>query len=209
MSLKKKCPSCGSFSPEAEVFCPQCCADLTAVKAELLGDTDVSTSIRASIAPSISCPKCRTENPDYAILCTKPGCGAVLGQAATLPGECPPLQASAAPSDLPEGPAKKLLLVVGSTSYECKSGDVLGRNGTLANHVFAGIKTVSARHVAVELRAGQWHLINLPIDPGKSQKNPTMLDGRSLSPGQAAPLSGVHTLKMSSGCGVKLRVGLQ
>ena len=40
----------------------------------------------------------------------------------------------------------------------------------LACHVFAGIQTVSARHAALELRAGIWHVVNLPLPPDRTAK---------------------------------------
>jgi hypothetical protein len=80
----------------------------------------------------------------------------------------------------------------------------LGRNGTLANHVFLGIPTISGHHVALELRGEQWLLVNLPLQPGKTAKNATVLDGREIPVGESVALTGEHILKISSRCEVKL-----
>ena len=59
---------------------------------------------------------------------------------------------------------------------------------------------------SVELRGSEWHLVNLPVQPGRAGKNITQLDGRDMAVGASVPLAGEHVLKMSSQCEVKLRV---
>jgi len=177
MNLKKQCPSCEFANPEEEFFCSKCGADITGVKPEPLPDP------KPVPAPDKAkpCPQCGAENESYAVLCSR--CGARL-----------------------DGKAKKLLLVVGSRSYECKSGDVLGRDGTLACQVFEGIPTVSARHVELQLCNGEWRVVNLPLEPGKTAKNLTALDGREVAIGASVVVTGEHVLRLSTRWEGKLRV---
>lgn len=95
-----------------------------------------------------------------------------------------------------------LFLVVGTMQYECHEGDVLGREGTIANQAFNSIKTVSRRHVSIAKQNGQWRIAVLP-----GVVNKTLLDGRELTVAGAA-LTGEHTLQLSSQCEVRLRVVL-
>jgi hypothetical protein len=44
------------------------------------------------------------------------------------------------------------------------------------------------------------------LQPGRTDKNITEVDGTLLRPGEATALSGEHILKMSSRCEVRLRV---
>ena len=101
---------------------------------------------------------------------------------------------------------KKLMIVIGNQQFECKSGDVLGRTGTVACQIFSGITTVSGRHVSVQIDSGEWSLTNLPLQPGKLTKNITAVNGRELPIGDSVRLSEVTTLQMSSKCTVTLRV---
>lgn len=70
----------------------------------------------------------------------------------------------------------------------------------------SGIPSVSSHHVALELRAEQWFLVNFPLQAGRTAKNITVLDGREIPVGEAVALTGEHVLKISSRCEVKLRV---
>lgn len=209
MNLKKKCPSCGFVNPEAEFFCSSCGTDLSGVKAGLLTEGGPAVG-RPEARQAKRCPQCGDENESYAMLCSRPGCGALLGdKPPTKEGFRKPLDSQESREldrTRREPNAKRLLLAVGAASFECKSGDVLGREGTLAVDVFIGIATVSARHVALECCRGEWRVTNLALQTGKTAKNITALDGRELAIGASAVLSGEHTLKLSTRCEVKLRV---
>ncbi len=69
-------------------------------------------------------------------------------------------------------------------------------------HVFSGIGTVSRRHALLTQRDGQWFVTALA-----GVQNITQLDGRELPRGTPQPLTGEHTLKLSTQCEVRLRVG--
>lgn len=226
MNLVKHCPACGQTNPEQEIFCASCGNDISQVKsAKLAAPEPPPTASAAPVAHPASasptanravkmCPKCGTENEAFAILCGHAGCGETIDVIAviqrgspTSASRAPEPPPSAAPTVVPQNSAPpKLLLLVGQQTFECRSGDVLGRAGNLACHVFAGIQTVSARHAALELRAGIWHVVNLPLPPDRTAKNLTALDNREIPPGQSAPLTAEHVLKISTRCEVRLRV---
>jgi hypothetical protein len=97
--------------------------------------------------------------------------------------------------------AGRLLLMVGQETFECRSGDVLGREGTVAGWLFASIKTVSRKHATLTKKEGGW-FITVSLDV----HNMTQLDGKELPRGVAQPLSGEHVLKLSTQCEVRLKV---
>lgn len=158
------------------------------------------------------CPKCFTQAEAFAFLCGQDGCGESLDKVA-------PIQVSAY-RDSPSGASldsdsvsptrvqKQLCLLIGNQRFECRNGDILGRAGTVARHVFGEIITVSNQHVALELRDAEWFLINLPLQPGRSAKNVTELDGRDVSIGASVPLVGEHVLRLSKRCEVRLVVAI-
>ena len=141
------------------------------------------------------CPNCKTRNETYALLCA---CGEELGDQAGVPEPAAQRQV--------QGRAPRLMLVIGAQTLECRHGDVLGREGTLACDLFRAIPTVSGKHISVEVRSEGWFLVNLPLQPGRSDKNITELDGRLLKSGESAPLFGEHVVRMSSRCEVRLRI---
>ena len=213
MNLRKKCPSCGALCSEVEIFCPGCGAEISGIKAGHLPEFATPRDDPEAGGVSKVCPKCGAKSELYALLCTQPGCGTALepddSASSEPPGSHPALATKS--NNLPdltvcEVRARKLLLIVGSSAFECKSGDVLGRSGTLACNLFSGIPTVSAQHVALECQGGQWRVINLPLQAGKAAKNITVLDGRELEIGASASLTGEHVLKISTRCEVKFRV---
>ena len=207
MNLVKHCPSCGQISPEQEIFCASCGNDISQVKSARLAAPEPRPTVSAAPDGPVAsasftanravkmCPKCGTENEAFAILCGHAGCGEMIDAIAVVQ-RGGPTPAPRAPAVFPQRPAPpKLLLLVGQQTFECRSGDVLGRAGNLACHVFAGIQTVSARHAALELRAGIWHVVNLPLPPDRTAKNLTALDNREIPLGQSAPLTAEHVLK--------------
>lgn len=93
----------------------------------------------------------------------------------------------------------RLLLLVGDRSFECRSGDILGRQGTIASEVFLGVDTVSRQHVLVAFHDGQWTLTVL-------SDKVTQLDGEPLSKGRVVGIgAGEHSLRLSSRCEVRLK----
>jgi ribosomal protein S27AE len=211
MKLQKTCPSCGTANPETEFFCGTCGADISAVTPFDPAHSVTETRRQPPTPELKKCPKCGWENEPYALVCSQPGCGERLDDATTPRGHAhatskTPVPATPLDTAPPDRHPRKLLLVVGSNTFDCKNGDILGRNGTLANQVFSGIPTISGHHVALELRGEQWFLVNLPLQAGKTEKNVTLLDGRQISVGESVPLTGDHVLKISSRCEVKLRV---
>ncbi|MBI4026208.1 MAG: hypothetical protein HY360_14570 [Verrucomicrobia bacterium] len=52
----------------------------------------------------------------------------------------------------------------------------------------------------MHLKEGRWHLVSL------SGKNKTRLDDKLLSKGEPHPLTGEHTLLLSTKCNLRLRV---
>ena len=212
--LIKRC-RCGYENPETESFCLKC-------GQPILGLEAVSPATATQTAPTQQptararkkCPRCGNLNDAYAILCA---CGTPL-QSNASPAETTqadeegmPLPGSGAaplPGSLPTSASvpevtlreSRLYLVVGAAQYECREGDILGREGTIANQVFNAIKTVSRRHVHISKQGRQWHLAPLP-----GVVNKTLLDGRDL-PADGSALTADHTLRMSSQCEVKLRV---
>jgi hypothetical protein len=95
----------------------------------------------------------------------------------------------------------KLVIVVGTQTFECRDGDILGKEGTLASQIFRGIQTVSRRHVLVTQKDGRWFLTVFA-----GVQNATQLDGQELRRGIPYALTGNQQLKMSHACEVNLRV---
>ncbi|MFM1770240.1 MAG: hypothetical protein RJA22_2769 [Verrucomicrobiota bacterium] len=96
-----------------------------------------------------------------------------------------------------------LMLVIGGQEYPCRSGDVIGRHGTVAKAHLASIQTLSRRHAQVLLRAGAWH-IRLLANP----TNASILDGRPMEPGKFHRLGLEHRVRLSTQCEFELRTTL-
>lgn len=96
-----------------------------------------------------------------------------------------------------------LELCMGGHEFVCRSGDVIGRHGTVATSVMSAINTLSRRHAQVVLRAGGWYIKVL------STTNISALDGKLMEPGRFYPLRLEQTVKLSSQCEFELRTKLQ
>lgn len=94
-----------------------------------------------------------------------------------------------------------LQLIVGDDVYIVHDGDVIGREGTIAQAFFSQIKTVSRRHAEISKREGRW-FVTIPA----SVANSTMVDGVEAKRDTPMMLAGEHVLKMSEGCVVRLKV---
>jgi hypothetical protein len=216
----KACPACGQSNPEVAILCQSCGADISGAIGPRSGGESPPARRWSDQAPSQHtlfeprqvkiCPRCAAQNDSIDILCGT--CGESVREVLPSPAAA---EAAASSRDtcshvqqvtMLEPTPPKLWLVVGSQSFECKSGDVLGRTGTVACQVFAGIPTVSARHVALELRDRVWHMVNLPTQPGRPGKNITQIDGREVPIGSAVALTTEHVLRLSTRCEVHLRV---
>jgi hypothetical protein len=210
MSQRVKPCGCGQANAEHDAFCARCgqpIFDVVAVAAEPPKLEPKAESAPAVAAPAVAatakkvCPLCGTVNESFAFLCGGAGCGNDLSAVVPsggIPRENSPGQPAAAPAS-PALPS--LLLSVGSQNFSCRDGDIIGREGTVGCQVFSGIGTVSRRHVSFTQRDGQWFITALA-----GVQNITQLDGRELPRGAAQPLTGEHTLRMSTQCEVKLRV---
>ena len=92
-----------------------------------------------------------------------------------------------------------LWLVMGATEYRCKSGDVIGRQGTLAMDQMNGIGTLSRRHAQILVRGGRWNVRIL------ASTNTSTMDGKPLSQNQFHPLAIEHRVRLSSQCEFELK----
>lgn len=95
-----------------------------------------------------------------------------------------------------------LELVLGSESFLCEDGTILGRNGNLAKHLFEAIETVSREHLNICLKDNIWN-----ISVGKHVRNSTTLNGQEMDREKPYPLKeGEHVLTMSRACKIILHV---
>ncbi len=211
MSQRLKHCGCGQANAEHDAFCVRCgqpILDVVAVLAEPARPEPKPELVAAPAVPAVVtsakkvCPLCGTVNEFFAFLCGGAGCGNDLsgvvpsgGTPAAEPAAPPVVAASAVPAQ------PRLDLSVGAQTFECRDGDFIGREGTVGCQVFAGIGTVSRRHVGLTCRDGQWFVTALA-----GVQNITQLDGRELPRGVPQPLAGEHTLKMSTQCEVRLKV---
>lgn len=201
----RKCHVCGEENSEFAFFCSGCGADISRVVARVRTPLPVEApapEIEAASKPAgetlrkppasgeKKCPQCGAGNEAFLILCRQ--CGADIQAAVTRPATCD--------ESAPER-ALRLILEIGLESFECRDGDVLGREGTIACQTLAAIKTVSRRHVSVSLIDGRWHVTALA-----GVRNVTRLDGGEMTRNAAQPLTGEHTLQMSTQCAARLRV---
>ncbi|MBI5800529.1 MAG: hypothetical protein HZA92_07355 [Verrucomicrobia bacterium] len=211
MSQPLKHCGCGQANAEHDAFCARCgqpIFDVVAVATKPPPSEEKSESPPAPAAPVVAspakkvCPLCGTMNEFFALLCGGAGCGNDLSAVVPSGGAPTPEKPSVQPASTPASPDfPALLLSVGAQSFECRDGDFIGREGTVGCQVFSGLGTVSRRHVSLTLRDGHWFVTALA-----GVQNITQLDGRELPRSAPQPLTGEHTLKMSTQCEVKLKV---
>jgi hypothetical protein len=172
----KTCPVCGRDNAASDFFCHNCGSEIASIPVTVQSRT--APPFEAKSPPAMrTCPECN--HPTDLVLPLCGHCGFELVTAAK----------------------PKLFLLIGGESHECKNGDVIGRDGTVAKDYFSALGTVSRRHVTISEKDGQWMITVTP-----TVQNITKLDGTELPRGLACPLSGEHTLKLSTQCEVKLRV---
>lgn len=210
----KLCPHCSEVNERAAYHCKQCGNSLIEVlpipralavtaasaldesRESDITDAEEATTPQQSLCPH---PDCGKPNRPYKLICEH--CGRRLDNSPEASESDTVAQAGADNAELKStetGP--RLLLVVGARSFECRNGDILGRQGTIASEVFLGIDTVSRQHVLLTFQNGQWSLTVL------SDKL-TLLDGQNLRKGSAIRLdAGEHSLGLSSRCEVWLKL---
>ena len=216
----KQC-ACGCANSEHDAFCAQCgqpILDLVAVAPAAPASSaspqvstppaSPSSQILAPPTPAKApaakriCPLCGTANEAFALLCDGPGCGNDLSAVTPSGGARAAENIFSATANAPAAAQfPTLRLTVGTQNFECRDGDIIGREGTIACQIFSGVGTVSRRHVTLTRREQQWFVTVLP-----GVQNITQLDGRELPRGTPHPLTAEHTLKMSTQCEVKLKV---
>ena len=213
----KLCPHCGCLNLPATYHCEQCgnsLIEVLPIPRDLaiansngpnesppvpLASEDVVTAAQEKRCPH---PDCGKSNRPYKLICehcgrrmddTSPSAPEAATNTSTRAG------ARTSPT-MSAGVGPRLLLLVGEHCFECRSGDILGRQGTIASEVFLGVDTVSRQHVLVAFHEGQWSLTVL-------SDKVTQLDGHTLAKGRVVSIdAGEHSLKLSTRCEVRLSV---
>ncbi len=170
--------------------------------------------------PSV-CPKCtasprgrRGGHPAFPDTC--PECGDALtpGMPGCINGHSLPIASSPSSDTRGISPLQQLIddldapdpvqdqipwLCINGIEVRCRSGDVIGRAGTVRPDLFAPYGMVSGSHCALFLNQGQWIIQRL-----HSGRNMTSLDGVLIEAGGSVSLTGTHVLQMSSQCTVRI-----
>ena len=212
MSQRLPCPICGCENAPHDSICGGCGQPILdrghvarpSASAPLAATAPASAAPlpAAPALPRKVCPLCGAINEFYALLCGGAGCGNDLSAVTPSGGTAPPPSAPA-PAPAAASPATPALhLTVGAQRFPCRDGDIIGREGTVGCQIFAGLGTLSRRHVALAQRDGQWFLTALA-----GVQNTTQLDDRELPRGLPQPLTGDHSLRLSTRCEVRLQVG--
>ena len=96
-------------------------------------------------------------------------------------------------------------LYEGDKRHPCRPGHIIGREGDVAKSYFKQIKTVSRKHVRIDMQKGKWGVIKLP-----GAVNLTEIDGKEMIPEVFNPLdNGEHCLRISTRCEIRICVGHQ
>lgn len=214
MSQRLPCPICGHENASHDSICGGCGQPILdrghiarpSASAPPAASSPPIAPVAAPALPRKVCPLCGTINESYALLCSGAGCGNDLSAVTPSGGTATPASAAtlaATPASAPPAtPTPALHLTVGAQRFACRDGDIIGREGTVGCQLFAGLGTVSRRHVALAQRDGHWFLTALA-----GVQNTTQLDGRELARGIPQPLTGEHSLRLSTQCEVRLKVG--
>ena len=200
----KKCLACGQANGADEFFCRNCSSDISAVETTA-EDTDLKSTRQGKETAGQPkdgtriCPRCGQSNPSILPLCS---CGHKFptAEGSSTDKAKPVLDKTAEKSASSSVVQPILQIVVGSKTYDCKDGDILGREGTVASQIFAGLQTVSRKHVLLVFKDGHWQMVSL------ADKNKTRLDGKDIPKGIPQTLSGEHRLEISTKCLIQLRV---
>lgn len=84
---------------------------------------------------------------------------------------------------------RKLELVVGTHVVECRDGDVIGSEGTVATHLFKSAPSLQPRHILIGKGPDSWFVM-VP----RNVQVVTRLDSAVLAPGLRQDLSNEHQL---------------
>jgi hypothetical protein len=182
----KICEVCRHENDENSAICASCGQPISHIVAveplgEVLPDSTPSPS-------DIICPKCGEKNQAPTLICSR--CQAVLPRS----GLNSPVPAADSPAE------ERFEVLIGNHTHECKDGDIIGRDGTIACHLFQSLLTVSGQHVKVLKKDGRWCIVML------SGQTTTQIDGRPLRKGQIEFVTGEHRLRLSSQCEISLRL---
>lgn len=194
--LVKRCHACGTINPAGSFLCQKCGADISHLVAEpeeVLRQADKPSTeradsndrqvrsqkgIRLSSDTKLNvrlCPECNTPNPIAALSCIS--CGFIFPQR----------------GETATGDGTKLLLLLQGKEYRLKDGDVIGRQGTVAQTVLANYPTVSRRHLEIVQEKGAWFLRTLEGVP-----NTTQIDGKEMPRGELVALKERHRIQVST-----------
>ena len=117
------------------------------------------------------------------------------------------LSVADAPAKAPEDfsktraePRKSLLFISAATkkTFRSQSRDILGREGTRNNEVFADIDTVSRKHAQIFFNEVNWEIEDL------GSSNGTFINDAELSLNRRYPLQAGDVVKLSSQCTLKV-----
>jgi anti-sigma B factor antagonist/stage II sporulation protein AA (anti-sigma F factor antagonist) len=101
------------------------------------------------------------------------------------------------PAATPAGAAKKagaakVELIVGTHIIECRDGDVIGLEGTVAPHLFKSAPSLQPRHFLIGKGTDSWFVM-VP----RNVEVTTHFDDAVITPGERNTLSGEHRLKIA------------
>ncbi len=194
--LVKRCHACESINPAGAFLCQKCGADISHIVAEPedalaksdspktdlaeRGERQVRSQkgVRLSSDTQLNvriCPTCQAPNPVEALSCL------TCGYRFPRQGETGTTKSSG------------LFLLLQGKEYPLKDGDVIGRQGTVAQSVLATYPTVSRRHLEVVQEKGAWFLRPLEGVP-----NTTQLDGKEMPRGELVALKERHRIQVST-----------
>jgi hypothetical protein len=188
------CPICDFSNALGAFFCGQCGAELT----RQAGTSPAKVSaFESPVIPagteSRICPGCGVRQDSRLPLCT--ACGGEMASTKSLPS------APGANAGQRSRAGEFLILRWNGMEISCHSGDVLGREGTVALEQFEKIGTISRRHVRFDFAAGRWQ-----VTVFESVRNTTQLDGVEMLRGREYPLTATHKLRLSRQCEVEVEV---
>jgi len=101
----------------------------------------------------------------------------------------------------PPSDQSHLTLEITDQSFELKDGDIIGRGGTVAAHLFSSHKMVSRKHLIISRDQTGWYVTVLPSVP-----NVTLMDEGSMRRGLKYAISGQHTLNLAGQCTITLNL---
>lgn len=101
----------------------------------------------------------------------------------------------------PPSDQSHLTLEVQDQSFELKDGDIIGRGGTVAAHLFSTSNVVSRKHLVINRDKNGWYVTVLPSVP-----NVTLMDEGTMQRGLKYPIVGQHKLNLAGQCVITLNL---